>query len=163
MTAYASTRGISLHLYVIDYEYDICVAAEFITNVHSVRGHMAAKKSFCLFVPRTQWLCCRPPRPFLIRDRQAAPEGHVHPSITVPPGFAQERQSEGGMVQTNRSKTPSPPPSISYPAFQPGKPGDWQCPTPSCRNHQTPGCFASAAACKQCGAPKPGAFQVKYS
>ena len=64
------------------------------------------------------------------------------------------------MVQTKRSKTPSPPPSISYPAFQPGKPGDWQCLTPSCRNHQTPGCFASAAACKQCGAPKPGAFAL---
>ncbi len=39
--------------------------------------------------------------------------------------------------------------------FQPGKPGDWQCPTPSCPNHRTPGCFGSAAACKKCGAPKP--------
>jgi hypothetical protein len=67
------------------------------------------------------------------------------------------------MVKKNRSKTPSPPPSISCLAFQPGKPGDWQCPNLSCRNHQTPGCFASAAACKQCGAPKPSAFALQDS
>merc|ERR1712137_930239 len=36
-----------------------------------------------------------------------------------------------------------------------GKPGDWNCPNPECKNHTENFVFASKDACPLCGTPKP--------
>jgi hypothetical protein len=116
-----------------------------------------------------------PPTPTPPDDNGAPPiqfSGDWHcPTPSCPNAFPNICFGSSPGLRCNRCGTPKPaaataanhsggssavPPKPDFGLFIPGKPGDWQCPNTQCRNHQSPGCFASTPRCKECGSPRPG-------